>query len=287
MMNPGPKEGGYILLLEFYCDESYDGTTDSKVFVVGGFLAKKESWGRIAEPWQARNNAEGVKRFHAAEVNGLHGEFSEARGWNKGRIDEYVKFLLGLIKSEGQEMLAVSCAILAHDYKRIISVDGQKKVGDPYTACFNTLVNDVAESMREFPEGDQFSIFLDRSDYENNAVNAFLKMKDDQKWDLSHRLATCTAGGNSCNTIPLQVADLIAYDTYKMIQDRHFGAAKVRKSLESLFSANRFTGHYFDAEVLSSLKDQIESAPGTEVVIFHDESFVAGGSSRSDYLSAK
>jgi hypothetical protein len=115
---------------------------------------------------------------------------------------------------------------------------------------------------RGFPPEDKFAVILDRNDFEDEAVDAFYKMKDGPEWQYHHRLATCAPG--SCEDfVPLECADLIAYETFRLI---HNGAKddKVRKALRSMFSDNGFLGYSFEPDALMLLKEPLEAATCVE-----------------------
>jgi len=237
-----------MALLKFFCDESYDsdpnkgtksGITTSKVplhvprtYVVGGFLANDIIWGNIEKPWAEQNRKFGVSRFHGANVNARDGEFA---GWERRYRDSYVLPLLGILQEQGRYLHAVSIGMYPRDYEKVINRHGRRLFGNPYIACFKTCVVMIAHEMEliGMPREDKFAVRFDRNDFESDAVKIFYTLKDDPAFPLRHRLATCAPGGWE-EFLPLQCADMIAYDTYRLLEDKNIGMEKTRKSLESL-----------------------------------------------------
>lgn len=81
-----------------------------------------------------------------------------------------------------------------------------------------------------FRPEDKFAVIVHRSDFEKEAVGLFYKMKDSLEWPHHGRLATCAPG--SCDDFtPLEAADLIAYETFRIVNDGATGAG-VRKALQ-------------------------------------------------------
>lgn len=264
-----------MAIFKFFCDESYDsdpskGTgmmfyrPDSKpvyiprTYVVGGFFSNEIIWDDIERRWKAENERAEVNRYHAANMNARSGEFE---GWDKDSQQiPYSKNLVQILLDQGRNLHALSCGIWASDYYRIINDHGRSKLGTPYIACFKSCISLIAQEMeiRDFSPDDKFAVIIDRNQFEKEAVEVFYKMKDDPQWPYAHRLATCAPG--SCEEFTaLECADLIAYETFRLIHDGAKGPM-VRKALRSMFSANGFLGHGLDARILQSLKEPLENA---------------------------
>jgi len=264
-----------MALFTFYCDESYDSDPhqDSgqvlvsakkkftpKTFVVGGFFADEITWGKINRSWDWKNHRVGVSSFHASPLNARQGEYD---GWGKNRQIRYAKDMLHILKKQGLRLHAISCGMLVRDYQRIISERGRECLGCPYIACFKTCVAMIARGMNdprgEFYPEDQFAVVLDRSDWQTEAGDIFYKMKDAAVFRDRNRLATCTPASSEEIT-ELQTADLIAYETFKLLHSAKGGILKARRSLESMFDTNGFQGLYYGGETLERMKPQIEAA---------------------------
>ncbi len=264
-----------MALFTFHCDESYDSDPhqDSehvlktaknpyipKTFVVGGFFTDEIAWRRIKRSWDAKNRRVGVSRFHASNLNARDEEYE---GWGKNRQIRYAKDMLRILKKQGPRLHAVSCGMLVRDYHKIISVQGRRNLGDPYIACFKTCLAMIARAMNDprggfYPE-DQFAVVLDRCDWQTDAVDIFYKMKDNPVFRDRNRLATCTPASSE-DVTELQTADLIAYDTFKLLHGAKGGLLKARKSLESMFDKNGFQGLYYGKDTLEAIKPTLEAA---------------------------
>lgn len=266
-----------MALLKFFCDESYDSDPNKgkvgvarksnkthvpRVYVVGGFLANEVVWNRIEGPWRAKNKEVGVSRFHAAYVNARDGEFA---GWSKPQRDSYVISLLKMIQGQERYLHAISIGMYPRDYEKTINPYGRKKFGNPYIACFKTAVVTIAHEMElaGFPREDRFSVVLDRNIFEDEAVKIFYALKDNPAFALRHRLALC-APGSWEEATPLECADMIAYDTYRLLEDKNGGIDRARKSLESLYSKNGFMGIYFEESLFRSFKKPLEESQGVD-----------------------
>ena len=274
-LNPSPVGRRFVAILRFFADESYDSDPQSKTgmsfydadrkqsvhvprtYVVGGFISDETIWENVERQWRAENERAGVKHYHATEVNAYAGEFKD---WDGDQSIQYSKNLVGILKGQGRRLHAVTCALWASDYYRLISAEGRRKFGPPYIGCFKTCVAMIAQAMDVggFQPEDKFAVILHRSDFEKEAVELFYKMKDSVEWPYHNRLATCAPG--SCDDFtPLEAADLIAYETFRIVNDGATGDG-VRKALASMFDANGFMGYGIDGERLERLKEPMESA---------------------------
>jgi len=267
-------------MLWLYCDESYDSKSKkSDVFVVGGFVAEEDVWTKIERRWIAKNKRVGVSCFHASHINARDYEFA---GWTPQRSKRYVKDLLQILRQQRRKLHAVSIGILVKDYERIISEHGRDMLGSPYIVCFKECIALIAEELHDsthnWPKDEKFSVILDRNPFQLEAIDVFYKMKDNPKWRAAYRLGVCTSGSTK-EFVGLQPADLIAYETFRLIYDRHYTGRKVRKALQALLPANGFSGFYYEKEILDRLKEPLESSNSSKngFIVIHTPSYKAFG----------
>lgn len=260
----------HMALFKFYCDESYDSPNQKrnpgdppyqpKSYVVAGFFGSEPVWNKVEREWVRRNKLEGVARFHAAHLNAATWEFD---GWTKARRIDYSKALLKAIKSGRDRLHGVSIGLLADDYRRIISQEGQVKLGSPHLLCFKTLVALVASMMDQasYSPEHKVAVMIDRGTYDTECVDLFYKMKDDQLFPHRHRLATCTPGAAE-EFMGLQVADYIAYETFRLIDARRKGkTTEISKPLQAIFGVNRLTGYALGQPYFEEIKTAVDARP--------------------------
>jgi hypothetical protein len=246
-----------MAMLWFYCDESYS-SSKPNAYVIAGFIASERVWEKIERAWGRKNDRIGVTRFHASHLNALDNEFE---GWTPQRSKRYTKSLIKILQKPKRDLHAASVGILRKDYERIISEDGRKKFGNPYIVCFKECVTLIAQEMYKggWEPDDKFSVIFDRNDFQAEAQEVFFKMKDSTHWPASRHLGTC-APGSAEGYIPLQAADLIAYETFRLLQSKISGNEKLRKALGKLLPKNGFSGYYYEPELLQDIKETIENA---------------------------
>jgi hypothetical protein len=245
-----------MAMLWFYCDESFDsGQREPNTFVVAGLLAEEWAWQWLEKWWAAENFRVGVKRYHASRVNALGGEFE---GWDKSKRDEYIKHLFQALASNGLSFLAVSCGIHADEYRKIINEKGRETLGSPYIVCFKTCLLVMAKILMAVDSELKFSVILERNPAQTEAVDIFYKLKDDVAFGVGGCMGTC-APGSWQEFTALQVADMVAYETFRQVHKRE-GPKLARRALQTLYSALPMTGVYFDAATLNLIKPDAEGA---------------------------
>lgn len=253
------------MIFQFYCDESHDapkvrkrvGGPDSehKSYVVGGFFGDQRTWEKVGRRWDAKNKRVGAARFHATHLNAGTWEYD---GWSKNKRLKYSKHMLRILKNTKGKLHGVSCGLFVDEYRRIISPSGQVKMGHPYLVCFKTVIATIAEQMKSFMPEDTFSVVIDQNEFSADAVRVFYEMKADPKFEHRSRLETCKPGSSDC-FIELQIADFVAYESFRLMHGKRNGVTQMRHSLNSMLSTNGFFGYQFGEESLNRIKDDIDA----------------------------
>jgi hypothetical protein len=248
------------VLFRFYCDESYDGKAhDPDYFTVSGFFSDQPTWEEVEDEWRDVNLRYGVSGFHATELNSRLGEYL---GWCRSKQCEYSAALLNVINRQKMRMVAYNCGIRGDAYRRVISPVGQMKMGHPWILCFQSCIAMVAKHMETLPVEDSFSVvFGQENRFEEIAVSAFSQMAINPLFMYRHRLMTCTPGSPK-QIIPLQVADLMAYEYYRRMR-QHFQSdpiAELRAPLSLIRQHNNYAEGFFGESWFIANKLAIESA---------------------------
>jgi len=244
----------------FYCDESYD--PQSNAYVVGGMAATEDVWNKIVRSWNWKNKRVGIKCFHAVDLNAHKYEFT---GWTNQRAKRYSRSLLKILIKQKRRLQAVSVGVLVKEYEQIINEHGRRQMGHPYILCFKQCIALLAEELHRPQNGWDsnigFSVVLEQNKFQAEAVGLFYKMKAHPTWRAAYRLGTCEPGSRE-KFVPLQPADLMAYETFRLIHERHFGMNKIRIPLYKMFPFNGFSGFYYTAEILQDMKPIAENDKG-------------------------
>ncbi len=244
------KWGGgrkYPVLFKFLCDESYESKQrEPRTYVVAGYFSDDITWGIINQEWSRINGKYGVPRFHASHLNAKTYEYE---GWDDERKLEYSKEILKVITDQGKRLHAFVCGIHSDHYYRIINDDGRKKLGHPYIVCFKTCITMAAMAMDKgrFPPEDQIAVFFDRNPFKKEARDLFDRLQENEDYPYRFRLDSCTPKDME-TMVPLQAADLIAYEAYRWFDDRRDRECKTRAVMDIIQLHNGFFEGYFGAK---------------------------------------
>jgi hypothetical protein len=226
-----------------YIDESYNGQT----LCVGGWLAPDRAWERIATKWKQRIDYERrisikrgfppISRYHAADCSSLKGEFDRSRGWDQGRQLRLSKRLFQILGDSCPVGIVIGGAVA--DFKRNFPADAKRPLKAIY--YFSIIMNlyEVADVMRAGFQGDRVSVYYDRTrTFGQIARKAFHSlMSDPHNAEVSKYFTDMTEiGWEHC--IPLQPADLIAYEGMKRVDGSLRGKDAMRRSLQALIGKN-------------------------------------------------
>jgi hypothetical protein len=172
--------------------------------------------------------------------------------------------MLRILKERKRRLHGVSCGIYVDDYRRIISQDGQVKMGHPYLICFKTVVVRVAEQISDPEHGfrpeDRFTVVLDRNRFDTEAIEVFYGMKNSPAFKYSSRLEDCIAA-DAETFVGLQAADFVAYETFRLMHGKRSGATAIRQALNGMFPTTGFLGDLFNGEVFERIKDDVDAMP--------------------------
>jgi hypothetical protein len=223
-----------------YFDESYN----QRAICVGGWIASDTKWHAISRQWNERlayENRISVKRglqpiirYHAADCSSLQGEF---KGWDVKRQVLFVKRLVNVVVSHKPMAFAWGCN-LAELTKEFPDADRGYLRRQCYRMCVRQCLEEIGLAMNEFYTNEKITFFHERGDLFTAAQDAFFDVTSD---DGASRFKHCREyfvtfapmGWENCT--PLQPADMIAYDVFRLCDRRLQGSGGyVRRSLEEI-----------------------------------------------------
>jgi hypothetical protein len=166
-------------------------------------------------------------------------------------------------------MRAYNCGMHCDAYRAIVSGKGREKLGHPWMVCFSSCVAMIAKDMETMPTGEEVEVIVERGGgFDDKAIEAFERTKVNPRFHYRHRLKSCTPT-TSENRIGLQVADLMAYEYFKRLNDRTRDC-KMRLPYGLIRQHNGFEERFFGSSTLKTLRDEIEntsSGPGELIII--------------------
>ncbi len=251
------------MIFRGYFDESYN----DKVFTLSCLASDPPGWAAIEHGWKlclAAKNRElkkqgrtQISRYHAADCSSLKGEF---RGWS---IDEQVKLATELMATISRGRAWVNNIAFSIPLAEFVKEFDIK--GDPLPLCYQELVKFVmlemtaqireAQEKRGSTRPVLYVLFHERCSHDGLYLSAFNAMMNDATFAGKEHFSTIAPlGWEHC--IPLQPADMIAYETFKEAE-RQLTGRKRRRSLEFLMQSRKFGGRskHFASKNLEEWRD--------------------------------
>jgi hypothetical protein len=251
-----------------------DESGNNRFFTLSYLMARPKEWMWIESEWKKvlrqkneelkKAGRQQISRFHAADCSSRLGEF---KGWSVEEQIEFVKRLLAIFKKHKTSVVAYTVPI--DDFKAVFPEHKDDALAALYRLLTQFLMNQTVwdiqqQAGKQAPSRVTIALIHDRSNYNQQILSAFDHAKNDSTFEGREIFVSITAQGwEDC--VPLQAADLVAYETFKDAENRVTGRSR-RKSLTSILDGFTFGGRSksFDRDTLQLLREVIEAdAAGT------------------------
>jgi hypothetical protein len=214
---------GIAVMLRVFMDES--GTHDtSPVITVAAYTGRPSDWRKFTRDWNRMKDP--IKVFHSTDCEALRGEFS---GWTQESRNELVARLLPVIAK--YELRGTAVGINITDFNNAVSnqVTLSHLFGSPYVVCFQAVVDNIMWQMQQFRMDNVPLAFIhEENDYQQQALEAFEFVKSMR---TRHTAAMTITFAAKNEMVPLQAADVLAYETNKRARDQ---TRPIRRSLTAM-----------------------------------------------------
>jgi hypothetical protein len=240
------RASGLMAMLRGYFDDSGTHPT-SEIVVMAGLFGYPAQWDYLSELWAKvlASPCPGklpIPRFHMAACQAGDEEFL---GWKRVECDFLVDELISIIRKCG--LSGFGGAVPRKAYDEIVSGDLRRATGDPETLgiinCFSMFVR-YGRHLDE--KADLAFIFDDRPQQKRNV---------DRIWEVYNRernendvAAVSVTFGSSKKILPLQAADLLAWEIYQdalqTLNGRPESEGPHRRQLRKLLEDERISVQY-------------------------------------------
>lgn len=217
-------------MMKAYFDES----ENPGILTISGYIGHYGYWPRFEREWKNALGEFGLTAFHMVDFAHSNGEFERL----KGREDERQKILARLMKiiyREPPRFFAFGSSVDLMAF-RALPDEMRKQVGDdPYWLLFQTSIG-IAVTwllgfLREQPAllNERIAFIFDRRASEGLARQLYNKLKDVVYPENIAKLCGMLAFDDDEIVVPLQAADILAYEMAKYLQDMVKGIEKPRR----------------------------------------------------------
>lgn len=225
-------------MLRAYMDDS--GTHQgSHNCVVAGYWGGINRWKRFERDWKAVLGGEGIEEFHAKEfwprINGER--IGPYRGWNDKRHSNFIRDLLQVIVESG--VVPFGCGVLgAHWNAQPLTLRELITLADRPQRAMSMLVpfqRNIYRAASYCKPGVQMEFVVDQckmANVESGLLRCYAGIKD-QARELKDYLVEALGGlsfSDSKTAVPLQAADLLAYEMHRFAKQKVRDVANMRSS---------------------------------------------------------
>ena len=201
-----------------YFDES--GThAGAKITMIAGYVATTEVWAAISEAWASELAPlahYGIDWFHTAEC--LHG----SKGWRhlpRAKRELLIDRLSDILATA--EISAVWAGVNAEEWDQHTSPPFRVRFPKPYDLCFNEVVRQLWWWSRHNADGTRIGIvFAEQREYQDRNIATHQAW---QRYPDVNRFIGSLTFSSPRKLIPLQTADLLAYEINKEWEGRQYG----------------------------------------------------------------
>lgn len=202
------NQDGFVAVLVAYMDE-FGIHDNSPVLTVAAYVARPKDWRAWTKKWNAAKRP--IRVFHAVDCANLKGEF---KGWDGADRDKFVAKLLPVIANGGLDGVVIG--IHMDEFRKAAGDNTEVRdfIGNPYAACFLWVVSVVIKKPNLYKR--RIAFFHENNDYKEEALRHFDELK---KIGNPNDALMSIAFGSKDDYIPLQSADILAYECNKRLRD--------------------------------------------------------------------
>lgn len=233
-----------VVMIHGYIDESYEGVKVPDIFTLSCSLAYGADWAFIEAAWLwviAKKNEElvregkkPIKRYHAVDCFNRQEDFE---GWDREKErDPFVEKLFRVFEMFPTSHITLSMS--AKDIAEIWPENDEQPLHFAYNLLIRFLMLEIGRNRTLLGLRGNISLVYERSDYGESMLKGFNRMMDDPTFvyrDIFTTLAPM--GWEKC--VPLQPADLVAYEVFRDMKRRTKGKP-MNRSLRALVEKDNF-----------------------------------------------
>lgn len=239
-----------LAVFAYYADES--GThAGSAACAVAAYLSHPDAWLAFEAHWKQCLKDFSIPQFHMSEFENRQGPFV---GWEQAKRIDLIDRLVTIINTFTAGGVAFAVDMRQFNEEWVPSLTAQEReVADPYLVCALALLGEHAYWMEQLDKHERSpAAFV----FELNGKSAGRLMKffgDVVKHGQATNVPSITHASR-VDFVPLQAADILAYESYKALVNRCDGSGRPqRKLLTRLRENNRIMGNVITLDILKDV----------------------------------
>lgn len=228
------------MLIQAYIDESI-GT--NRTFALGCVIAKDSTWERINHDWKRclqRKNRQLMRqsrpRFSCYHATDCESRLREFKGWDVPEKNEFVAELISIVNRHHVHIVGFTVYLddLAEFYPQIENEVEKAAYGALATLLFPEIVEQASQISRQ----PAIKIVYEHGDVTQNMQYAYASMKANKPFAELFQ----SVEKDNWKVIPLQIADLIAFETMKDRDNQKGAVIRDRRRSLNAILGGKLTG---------------------------------------------
>jgi hypothetical protein len=247
-----------MAMLKFLGDETgTDKLPRTRISAVAGLVGTEKSWKRFDSDWLGVLKHEGIPCFHAVECENGRADFHGMDVVRRGKIVEQLARVIldSSLRPHSYGVVIPHFKEMSFEFRNHFT---NKHPEVPYWLCLYATFTEVSHAADDLPAEEQvYFLFEEQNEFEKDARESFDAFKANKYWPNSKRLGKCCfVKKEEAHEYPgLQAADLLAYESYRHLDNRHFWPdlkleLKMRTVHKLLKPKLKQRGKYFDRDTL-------------------------------------
>jgi hypothetical protein len=236
-----------VTVLEAYFDESGTHGEQSGAVTVAGFVAASEQWTAFASEWKDFLLKEGITLFHRTDLEFFTGEFKREKGWDEHRRDRIVSEAQHVISKHVH--LGFAHSVIKVHYDEVVTGEARQRLGaQHYTFCAQACMRKIAAWAQQESHKEAITYVFEAGAKGTGQLTQMMgKVSKSRRGRADFRLGSLSVakkydevieGVLFPGVIPLQAADILAYEVYKLMDNWFVAEPKrpMRKSMIRLLN---------------------------------------------------
>jgi len=260
----------HVLVLKAYFDDS--GThAGSPAVIWAGFMAHVDEWTDLEHEWSALLQREGLTHMHMADLANSRGQFDL---WGEARRDALTHEFRQIIQA--RNIIGIGAVVRTDAWAEVVAGTWlEKRLHSPVLFAFEHAIQQAlhwaqaADLQTGISEKIDFVFDLREQDAAKglDLANRYGEAGPWAPWFKSAIFLRMR------EAIPLQAADMLAFETYRLEASRRSGAGagadKLRAHMKALLEGVPIYGQYYDADALRILEGQIAQVERPDLLAPH------------------
>ena len=264
-------------MIEAYFDDS--GThRGSKVILWAGVFGRPEQWASLNKEWRAKLDDPSpstpakapLKRFHSSDCFNSTGEFER---WTRTETDHLVHELIQIVLKHLVWGLAV--VVWRPEFDEIVPADKRFVTGDAEGFSLRMAYIMTLQWAQQYTKDREIGFLSDNRP--ERAIDAKFVSNVIRESPLNKVFSVKDVNfGTSSDVIPLQVADLFAWEAYRgcVLLHETDSTEPARRPLTQLGASKRFAIKYIDRPGLIEVAEMLKAEPAEKMAVMkqlHDD----------------